>query len=56
MPVYIQEGQGVNHGYLLLGVYERRTPSVTVQLNCNTARGRGSSERTKEQDDDGHRG
>jgi hypothetical protein len=28
-PVSIQEGQGVNHGYLLLGVYDRRTPSVT---------------------------
>ena len=27
--VYIQEGQGVNHGYLLLGVYDRRTPSAT---------------------------
>jgi hypothetical protein len=30
--VYIQEGQGVNHGYLLLGVYDRRTPSFTVIL------------------------
>jgi hypothetical protein len=28
--VYIQEGQGVNNGYLLLGVYARRAPSSTI--------------------------
>jgi hypothetical protein len=29
--VYIQEGQAVNNGYLLLGVYARRAPSCTVR-------------------------
>ena len=55
LPGYIQEGREASYGYLLLGVYHRNSPSCTVQLNCCTARGRGSSERTKEQDDDSHR-
>jgi len=47
-PGYIQEGQGVIFGYLLLGVYYRRIPGATVLVNCSTARGRGSSERMME--------
>ena len=43
-PGYIQEGQGVIFGYLLLGIYYRR-----ILVNCSTARGRGSSERMMEQ-------
>jgi hypothetical protein len=48
-PGYIQEGQGVIFGYLLLGIYYRRIPGETVLVNCSTARGRGSSERMMEQ-------
>jgi hypothetical protein len=48
-PGYIQEGQGVIFGYLLLGIYHRRIPGETVLVNCSTARGRGSSERMMEQ-------
>ena len=49
LPGYIQEGQEASYGYLLLGVYHRNSPGETVQLNCSTARGRGSSERMMEQ-------
>ncbi len=49
LPGYIQGGQEASYGYLLLGVYHRKTPSATVLLNCSTARGRGSSERMMEQ-------
>jgi len=43
-PGYVQEGQEVIFGYLLLGIYHRRIPGETVLVNCSTARGRGSSE------------
>ena len=39
----------MTYDYLLLGVYQRNSPSCTVQLNCSTARGRDSSERMMEQ-------
>jgi hypothetical protein len=29
-PGYIQEGQGVIFGYLLLGIYHRRIPDETI--------------------------
>ncbi len=32
---YIQGGQGANHGYLLLGVYARRTPGATLTHSRN---------------------
>ena len=48
-PGYIQEGQEAIFGYLLLGVYYRKSPGATVLVNCSTARGRGSSERMMEQ-------
>jgi hypothetical protein len=31
---YIQEGQGVNHDYLLLGVYYRNSPRSTGGTSC----------------------
>ena len=47
-PGYIQEGQGVIFGYLLLGIYYRRIPGDIVLVNCGAARGRDSSERMME--------
>ncbi len=48
-PGYIQEGQKAIFGYLLLGVYYRKSPGATVLVNCSTTRGRVSSERMMEQ-------
>ncbi len=39
-PGYIQEGQGVSFGYLLLGVYHRRIPGATVREKKKDFNGR----------------
>ena len=47
-PGYVQGGQEVGRGYLLLGIQVRRIQSETVPVNCGAARRQGSGERMME--------
>ncbi len=47
-PGYVQGGQEVGCGYLLLGIHYRRIPGDIVLVNRGAARGRDSSERMME--------